>query len=269
MLNSLDPQAIRKDIPVPLHYQLSELLNQQIEAGRWRVGEKIPTEEELCALFGLSRTTVRKALDTLVNAGYLTRQKSRGTFVAEKLVEGLVNRPAGFYDDMTRQGIRVVSTVLEKRVIQPPDKIARELQLNPNQTVIALDRLRFIRDEPIMLVSCYLPYDLCPSLLEEDLTDGLYQLLREKYGFKIVRAKRFLEAVAANDYEAQMLQVKPGAPLMLIESTSYLEDGRPFEYFKARHRGDRTRFIIENYMYGTGERVNGDAMGVLLATPPR
>ncbi|MCX7668543.1 MAG: GntR family transcriptional regulator, partial [Anaerolineae bacterium] len=178
MLNSLDPQAIRKDIPVPLHYQLSELLLQQIEAGRWKVGEKIPTEEELCALFGLSRTTVRKALDTLVYAGHLTRQKSRGTFVAEKLVEGLVNRAAGFYDDMARQGIRVVSKVLKKQVIQPPDKIARELQLGLGEPVIALDRLRFIRDEPVILVSCYLPFELFPGLFEEDLSGGLYQLLR-------------------------------------------------------------------------------------------
>jgi GntR family transcriptional regulator len=250
-LEPLEPKAVRRDVPIPLHYQLSELLHQEIEAGRWKVEEQIPVEEELCAYFSLSRTTVRKALDALVNVGLLRREKGRGTFVAEpKLVEGLVNRPVGFFDDMTERGIHVVSQVLDFRQTQPPPTVARELELKPGATVTVIERLRSINNVPVVIAFSYVPYELCPNLLQEDFTStGLYTVLREKYGYKIASAKRFVEAVAANDREAQLLEVKRGSPLLMIESTVYLEDGRPIDYFKATHRGDRLRLIIETNRY--------------------
>jgi GntR family transcriptional regulator len=246
-LSSLNPQAIRRDVPIPLHYQLSELLLQEIVAGRWQIGEQIPAEEELCAHFTLSRTTVRKALDALVIAGLVRREKGRGTFVAEpKLVEGLVNRPVGFFDDMAERGIHVSSRVLEMRQVQPPENVARQLDLGPGESAIVIERVRFIRNEPVLVVTTYVPYSLCPDLLQQDLTEnGLYALLREKQGYRVDHAKRFVEAVAATDREAQLLKIKRGAPLLLIESTVYLEDGRPIDYYVARHRGDRLRLIIE------------------------
>jgi len=252
MLDSLDPLAIHRDIPVPCHFQLSELLRQEIEAGRWKVHEQIPVEEDLCAHFSLSRTTVRKALDALVNLGLLHREQGRGTFVAEpKLVEGLVNRPIGFFDDMTERGIQVVSQVLELHQIEPPTAVARELELAPGATVIEVRRVRSILNQPVVVVSSYVPYDMCPSLLKADLTHtGLYQFLREHGGYQTSRAKSFVEAVSANEVEADLLGVEVGCPLLMIESTVYLADGRPIDYFKARHRGDRLRLIIESQGLG-------------------
>lgn len=243
----LDPQAIRRDVPIPLHYQLSELLHQEIVAGRWQVGDQVPAEEELCAHFSLSRTTVRKALDALVIAGLVHREKGRGTFVAEpKLVEGLVNRPVGFFDDMAERGIHVSTRVLEMRQVQPPENVARHLQLSPGESAIVIERVRFIQNEPVLVVTTYVPYSLCPDLLQEDLSEnGLYTILRGKHGYRVAHAKRFVEAVAATDREAQLLKIKRGAPLLLIESTVYLEDGRPIDYYIARHRGDRLRLIVE------------------------
>jgi len=246
-LDSLDSQAIRRDAPIPLHYQLTELLRQVVEGGRWAVGEQIPAEEDLCAYFSLSRTTVRKALDALVNEGLLRRERGRGSFIAErKLVEGLINRPVGFFDDMAERGLHVTTRVLEIREMQPPEIVAKELELGPGESVIFLDRLRFIQNEPVVLVTTFVPSRLCSNLLQVDLTNtGLYTVLRKNCGFRLARAKRFVEAVAANEHEAQLLKVKRGAPLLLIESTVYLADGRPIDYYKARHRGDRLRLIVE------------------------
>jgi GntR family transcriptional regulator len=248
LLDSLDPQAINRDTPIPCHYQLSELLRQEIEAGRWKVGEQIPVEEDLCAHFSLSRTTVRKSLDALVNQGLLHRSQGRGTFVAEpKQEEGLVNRPIGFFDDMVERGIKVVTQVLELHRIIPQPNVARELQLMPGETVIEIRRVRCILDQPVVVVSSYVPYELCPSLLDADLTHiGLYKFLREHGGYKTYRAKSFVEAVGANETEAQLLKVRLGSPLLMIESTVYLADGRPIDYYKSRHRGDRLRLIMES-----------------------
>lgn len=247
-LDSLDSTKIKKDTPIPCHYQLSELLRQEIESGNWKVGEQIPVEEGLCAYFSLSRTTVRKSLDALVNLGLLRREQGCGTFVAEpKMIEGLVNRPIGFFDDMNERGFQVVTQVLELHRIMPTPVVARELQLPPDATVIEIRRVRYILDLPVVIVNSYVPYELCPSLLEADLTHtGLYKFLREHGGYKTFRSKSFVEAVAANEIEAQLLRVKVDSPLLMIESTVYLADGRPIDYYKSRHRGDRMRLLMES-----------------------
>jgi len=248
LLDSIDATNIQRDTPIPYHYQLSELLRLEIESGRWRVGEQFPVEEDLCVHFSLSRTTVRKSLDALVNLGLLRREQGRGTFVAEpKMVEGLVNRPIGFFDDMTERGFKVVTQVLELRKIPPPPVVARELQLGPDDPVIEMRRVRFIMDLPVVVVNSYVPYELCPSLLQADLTHtGLYQFLREQSGYRTYRGKSFVEAVGADEIEAQLLWVEVGTPLLMIESTVYLADGRPIDYNKSRHRGDRMRLIMES-----------------------
>jgi GntR family transcriptional regulator len=248
MLASLDPKIIKRESPVPYHYQLSELLRLEIESGNWKVGEQIPVEEDLCAYFSLSRTTVRKSLDALVNLGLVRREQGCGTFVAEpKMTEGLVNRPIGFFDDMTERGFQVVTQVLELHQIIPTPVVARELQLLPGTTVIEIRRVRFIMDLPVVVVNSYVPYELCPSLLEADLTHtGLYKYLREQKGYKTYRAKSYVEAVSADEMEAQLLRIKVGSPLLMIESTVYLADGRPIDHYKSRHRGDRMRLIMES-----------------------
>jgi GntR family transcriptional regulator len=241
--------AIDKEVPIPYHYQLRELLRGEIVAGRWSVDEKLPSERELCEAFGLSRTTIREAIDALVNEGLLRREKGRGTFIAApKILESLLQSPTGFTDSMNEQDLPVCTRVLRMEVGVAPDLIARELRVTMDEPLIILDRLRFIFDEPILLVTSYLPQRLCPSLVNDDLThNSLYHLLRNKYGFTIARAKRCMEAVAANEMEAKLLQINSGAPLMLIESIVYTEEGTPLEYFKARHRGDRTKFLVESY----------------------
>ena len=247
-LDSLDSTRINKGTPIPYHYQLSELLRQEIKSGNWKVGEQIPVEEDLCAYFSLSRTTVRKSLDALVNLGLLRREQGCGTFVAEpKMIEGLVNRPMGFFDDMTERGFQVVTKVLELSRITPTAVVSRELELRSDATVIEIRRVRYILDMPVVVVSSYVPFDLCPSLLNADLTHtGLYKFLREQGGYKTYRAKSFVEAVGASELEAQLLQVKAGSPLLMIESTVYLADGRPIDYYKSRHRGDRMRLLMES-----------------------
>jgi GntR family transcriptional regulator len=124
--------------------------------------------------------------------------------------------------------------------------VAAHLGLEPGTSVIVIERLRFVQGEPIVLVTTYLPYALCPKVLDEDLSrQSLYALLEQEYGLVIARGRRTLEAVPANEYEAPLLQVEKGAPLVLLDSVSYLDDGTPIEYYHALHRGDRSRFEVE------------------------
>ncbi|MEJ2351726.1 MAG: GntR family transcriptional regulator [Anaerolineales bacterium] len=245
-LSGLSEKDIDKNIPIPYHYQLRELLRDEIAAGRWEVSALFPSERELCDLFELSRTTVREAINALVNEGWLYRERGRGTFIARpKILESWLVAADGFTDSMSGTGYQIETEVLKLNIVGPPPKAARELRIGSSEPVIMLDRRRSILEEPLLLVTSYLPEKLCPSLVSEDFTkQSLYQVLREKYAMDIRSATRFMEAVPANELEADLLDVESGAPLMLIESTAYLEDGTPIEYFKARHRGDRTRFQI-------------------------
>jgi GntR family transcriptional regulator len=248
-LPKMSASDIDKNLPIPYHYQLRELLREEIASGRWEVGGRLPSERELCDAFNLSRTTIREAIDALVNEGLLRREKGRGTFIAEpKITEKWLEAADSFTESMIQQGYQIETRVLNLRTEPAHYDVSHELRLRTGESVIVLDRLRLILQEPILVVTSYLPERLCPTLVQEEFANqSLYQVLRDKYGIHIASARRVMEAVAANELEASLLHVRQGAPLMLIESTAFLADGTPVEYFKARHRGDRTRFEVESY----------------------
>jgi len=240
-------EAIQKDSPLPLYFQLKELLRQEIESGHWQPGQRIPSEAELCQAFDISRSVVRQALRELEYQGLLYREQGKGTFVAQpKISESLMQDLSGFYEDMVTKGLTPLTKVLRQEIQPAHKKIANYLQIEPGDRVIVIERLRSVENEPIVLVTTYLPYDICPDLINEDLsTQSLYALLEKKHGLELSHGRRTIEAVAANQYEAQLLGVEEGAPLVLLDSVSYLRDGRPIEYFHAVHRGDRSRFAVE------------------------
>lgn len=261
VLSKFSPADIDKNSPIPYHYQLTEIVRKLIAQEQWRQGDKLPSEREFCETFGISRITVRKALDSLAAEGLVRTNKGIGTFVSEKKYpEKWASFPIGFTDSLASQGYRIDTQVLTLETISPTEKIAKELELSGGSLVVHLHRLRFIAKEPILIVSSYLPQHLVPGIEQNDFThQSLYQVLRSNYGLKIDRVKRGIEAVAATEKESLLLQIAAGAPLLQIESTSYMPDGKPAEYFLAKRRGDRTRFELElsnhafaNYGLGTG-----------------
>lgn len=232
---------------LPLYAQVMDAIQSHIESGNMAPGDQLPGEPELCRMFDVSRTVIRQALRELEQEELIVRLKGKGTFVAEpKIRESLVEELTGFYQDMQAKGHAPVSTVLKQEIVAAPRRIAAFLQTKIGTAVIQVDRVRFLDGEPIVLVSTYLPYELCPKLLKADLTQAsLYAFLQEEYGIEIARGHRTLEAVAATEEEATLLEVEEGDPLVLIDSVSYLTDGTPIEYYHALHRGDRSRFEVE------------------------
>ncbi|MBO8140716.1 MAG: GntR family transcriptional regulator [Firmicutes bacterium] len=243
----MTPVAINRSGPVPYYYQLKELIKDHIHRGRWQPGSRIPSEPQLCELYGVSRTVVRQALGELVAEGYLRKERGRGTFVAKPKIAGsLVQRLTGFYEDVVRRGLLPRTKVLSQSVVPAPQTVAAYLEIPVDTPVIRIERLRFVDDEPLLLVTTYIPYVLCPGLVKEDLAENsLYQLMEEKYGIRLARGRRMLEAVAATELEAQLLGVKPGAPLLYLRSITYMPNGQAIEYYEAKHRGDRSMLEVE------------------------
>src|SRR5450830_533531 len=238
---------INKESKIPFYYQLKQHIVEEIESDRWKPGQQIPPETKICEIFDISRTVVRQTYQELVNEGFLIKKKAKGTYIAEtKISENLVQSLMGFYEDMTARGFKVKNDILWQKKIPSSPRVAKKLGLEVGEEVIVIRRLRRLNDEPTVLDRTYIPYKLCPGLLNENLiSKSLYSCIEGKYNLKISRGTRYIEATIATKEEAELLNVKKGAPLLYIESINLLDNGVPLEYYIALHRGDRSRLVTE------------------------
>lgn len=237
---------VNRDSRIPLYHQLKTWIIRQIEGGELDPGSQVPPEMTLCSSLGLSRTTVREALNQLVADGWLYRVHGVGTFVKEQQVEpSMAQRLTSFAEDMQEQHIPYASTLLSRDRVPASLYVAACLQIAPGTTVFHLERLGSTQGEPLVLADTYIPCERCPDILDRDLTDqSLYKVLEETYGLVVARARRILQPASATSYEAAKLHVSPGDPIHLMKSISYLASDRPVEYSKLRFRGDRSRFVF-------------------------
>jgi GntR family transcriptional regulator len=207
----------------------------------------VPTETALTAEAGVSRSVVRQALGDLVREGLLERHQGVGTFVAQaRITGGFAAQELGFHEDMLARGHDVSSRVRSGREEPAGALLAAKLEIAESAPVVAIDRIRSVDGVPTVKVESWLPAAMFPGLMEHDLEDvSLYRILFERYGVRARSSRRVLTATLADEELAALLDVRAGMPLIELESVSYREiDGRPFETYLARHRGDRTRFEI-------------------------
>jgi len=232
---------------IPYYIQLMDILKENVQLENWVPGDQIPGEQDLCELYGVSRTVVRQALRELELEGVIIRRKGKGTFISQpKISEGLVQKLTGFYQDMVERGLNPITKVLHQNVTPSSEKVARFLNIKPGEEVIDILRLRFIDEEPIQMVTTYIPFAICPALASVDLTNrSLYEFLEQECGVFIERGIRYVEAVLANETESSLLGIERGAPLLMLDSISFSETDQPIEYYHALHRGDRSRFEVE------------------------
>jgi GntR family transcriptional regulator len=239
--------AIDKASPVPYYYQLRQLLEGAVASGELPVGEQIPTEAALCERFDVSRTVVRQALSDLERQGLLTRIKGKGTFVAAPKVAELVAQSlTSLHEDLAARGEQLETRVLRLEVEPVSPHVAEMLQLPESEQIVLLERLRLLNGKPLVLTTAHMPYSLCAPILGLDLTRrSLFETYERELGLKLHRGTRAIEARVASNKIAQDLGIQEGAPVLIFTGVTYLEDGRPIEYFVGIHRGDRSRFEVE------------------------
>jgi len=224
---------------VPLYVQIREALREDITKGLLKPGQKIPSEEELAKRYHVSRMTVRQGIADLINEGLLYRRRGIGTFVAQLRITRDYTKLTSFFEDMLERGLHPSSRLLNLKVIPAGPKIAKALALEKGEPVICIERLRLAADQPIAIHCAYVPQKLCPELLKEDLESQSLYMLFESYGFKLKRAVQRIEARQANQFQAHLLEVEEGAPLLYMERITFADDGTPVEYVEGYNRGDR------------------------------
>ena len=243
----LENIKLDKSVPIPLYFQLKELILAAIKDGHYKSGSLIPTENELSDAFEISRTTVRQAITELVQEGWLYRVKSKGTFVSQpKISQDFIKKLESYNDQMIRLGMTPSTEVLELSVQRANEQIAKALNISDKDKVVFLSRRRFVDGNPIVTIKTYLPHDKCAFVIASDFTkESLYQVLSSKGDeFSIFQIQRTIEAVEATANDATNLGIKKGKPIQHFSSIGFTAFGTPLEYSLARYRGDRSSFEI-------------------------
>ncbi len=223
---------------LPLYVQLRDALRGQIENGEWKVGSQVPTESELMEQYRVGRATVRQALQELVNQGLLYRKQGKGTFVSRPRQEDDIEALISFTAEMTARGVTPSARVLGTWVMNAPADIREQLQLKDNDKALRLERLRFGDGVPIALELAHLNYEMVPGLEKEDLTGSLYHRLVHVHELRITRVQQTVQPGLASGREAELLGIRRGSPVLVIDRLSFIQDGKPLETMHFVYRGD-------------------------------
>lgn len=239
---SLQLVKFDRNLPIPYYQQLKDGLMDAIRDQALPGGVRLPSEREFCEHFGISRLTVRRALNDLTTTGWLVSQPGKGTFVRQPKVEQGTRQLMGLSADMQTRGHSVTSRVLDLSIVAATRKTAERMKLAAGAELVLLERVRYLDGEPLAIERTYLNHPLCPGIETYDLAKSLYSILRQTYGLKIVRAEQTYEAIAAGPREAELLETTRRAPLLCSERTTYLENDEVIEHGVAWYRGDRYKF---------------------------
>jgi len=244
--------VINKYSNVPLYSQLKNLIISKIESGEYKEESKIPSEQELCEQYDISRPTVRQAINELTNNGYLYKEKGKGTFVAKSKSMVDIKNFTGFTDsilDSQDPGQHNIMSIRAIGMSEVPCVENTFLKYNYSNN-IEVAEIRFLTADKNSVLSyniSYIPLILFPEIIDDIMAKKpSYEILRGKYPLLPVRTKSTLEIVYTDQSEAQYLQVQRGLSLIKIENLLFSKSGQLVEYVIAKYRADKCMLVFEN-----------------------
>jgi GntR family transcriptional regulator len=243
--------------PRPKHAQLSDVL-ADLAVRELGPEAAIPSERELMAAYDVSRSTVRKAIESLIADGLLHRIHGKGTFVATPRLESRLHL-ASFSQDMRRRGLTPSTRLLRVELDEPPAEVAQALELETDRTAWRIDRVRLADGQPIALENGWYPHALLPGLDRRDLGGSLYELFAGAYGLTIDSAEQTLWGEVADATTARRLDAPVNTPLLVFRRVSCAV-GRPLEFVVSRYRGDRYQIHMS---------LGRDGLGPSAPSPPQ
>jgi len=228
----------------PRYFQLAERLNEGVSKGILLPGHPLPAEREIASITGLSRVTVRKAIQILVSKGVIVQKHGSGSFVAtpSDRIEQKLSLLTSFSEDMARQGKATSSRWLERGLFLPTPKETLVLNLSPDDYVVRINRLRLADGQPIAIECASLPPDILPNPL--DVITSLYEVL-DNHGHRPETARQKISAENIALTDAELLEVSENTAVLRVERTSFLKNGRAIEFTQSLYRGDTYNYIAE------------------------
>jgi DNA-binding GntR family transcriptional regulator len=234
-------RPLDRNSPVPLYFQIAENLKQAISDGTLKPGERLDNELDLTERLGVSRPTVRQAVQRLVDQGLVVRRRGLGTVVVSPRIMRSVALTS-LYDDLASSGRQPATTVLGVESLLADDEIAAALSVRPGTPVLSVERLRLADGTPLALMHNYLPAGLLRSEPRDALEKtGLYELLRS-YGVQLQAGEQMIGARKATAHEAKMLEAPRGATVLTMARTAFDQNGTPVEHGSHAYLAERYSF---------------------------
>ena len=233
-----------RKIPIPLYFQLKNIILDDIKTGEYKVGDMIPTENDISDFYQISRSTVRQAIVELVQEGWLIRKASKGTFVIDPTKStSLIRSFEPFYRQISRLGKTPKTELLDLRVITPSADLIKSMKLSADNKVISMFRRRFADDVPMMTIQNYIPYDVGAFILSYDFTSySLYELLMNNPATKINETRTIVSAELATKQDMSLLNVKVTTPMLVFNNVSTTSTGKIIDFAFAHYHGDFNKF---------------------------
>ncbi len=247
------PEGLDDPHAGPLYLQLQRRIAGAVSAGQLRPGDSLPPERDMAAMTGLSRVTVRKAVEGLVAQGQLVQRRGSGTFVAPQVerLEQALSLLTSFTEDMARRGKSVESIWLSRALHVPSPEEVMALGLGAGDRVARIERVRRSDGVPLAIERASLPPDVLPD--PSAVETSLYAVLHLR-GLRPVRAVQRISAANLSPRDAELLGVTPGAAGLKIERIGYLRSGRVVEFTRSLYRGDAYDFAVELKLPSDEER---------------
>lgn len=244
---------LNKHSHMPLYRQLSGRIISRIQQGELKPGEQIPSEREMAELFGVSRTTARLAIDDLVSGGVVYREQGKGTFVAEPRMSSVMGFTS-FSEDMRARGHEPRSRILAQELVTADERLRKELKLGPDEKAIYLRRLRLADERPVAIQTAYLPQAMFPELQSMALADrSLFSILRSEYYIYPAWTEAAMEAAAATEEQAELLNLAPADPVLVVRGLTYTETFEIVESVETVYRGQGLALYIGRQRINSGD----------------
>jgi GntR family transcriptional regulator len=229
-----------------LYHQVESCIRSDIAKKNYLPDQSIPTEIELQKKFDLSRETVRKAINNLVFAGLVEKRKGVGTFVTHPKIVHRVGYIYGSYEEIVARGMIPSTIFIEKKEIKPPELMRKEMALEKGDSVVKIKRLRLVNEEPVAILSSYLPKELVPDLTKVKFeNNSLYHTLEKTYNLTLSESDEIIEAGSITGKDANRLQIKKGSPILVVKRLTFLSDSRIIEKLTALYRSDKFKYQVK------------------------
>jgi DNA-binding GntR family transcriptional regulator len=228
-----------------LYSQIYDILEKEIEDGKWPVDSQIPTEDNLCSLYGVSKATIRLALSELARQGYLRRIQGKGTFVCKKTSSDGLWLSSRLEEFMMEPGMELTTKMLAQTVMMPTDDLDTKMNISMEQHLIYIKRLRNMGNETIMIQETYVPYHLCPSILKSNVEhESIIDLLEKNHGIIITRVTEHLDITYMTAEESRIFGLQEGTAALYSARMFFSGDSR-IMYIRSVKRPDKLRMYIQ------------------------
>ena len=227
-----------------LYEQIYDRIRTMILDGTLKAGQPLPTIRGLAKDLRISVITTSRAYADLERDGYIYSVVGKGSFVSSQKTDMQLNHLSGFSDEMRAMGMTPSTLLADKALVLPSESVAKALRIEPDQKIYLLVRVRCADGVPMAVEKVHIPFYRFAGLEEHDLSQSLYGLLKEEYGCESYKATQSIRAGAASTFDAKLLKIPTGTPVLCIARTTYSSDGVPFEYVDSVYRGDKYVFNV-------------------------